>query len=679
MLSQRYYEKAIDDYFTYSWHDATGYDQYEENWVVGNTYKMVFDFIGQQFEYEVEIVPSDVESIEIVEIPKAVPDEWGGYYLNPDRILVKVIYKDGTTVQKTCEELGADCRCDLDCITDTLKVTYRGKSDVTNVEVATGDTYPIERLLIDESTLKSAYLIDGQYYFSPSDFYVDVYYKDGTTSREYIEKTGEPVWIEKDGYKMNLQTVWVDYDTWTDDSHPFSVSVDDGFVQSDVVEVNVIKDATCEKVELITPQTATYYKNDALFSDCMTGEFCPFDLRGMKVKVTMSNGDTYYLYGDNLYTNAYGSDFFSSLGSSEGVEFRILDKSEGYTSHISINVFGKTFPLFDIEAVDSNITDIEVLNYDDLKDNIAQNDATGLKFKVSYADGKTKEITLGKEENDWIGVSWNEKGDAGLTPVDEKGTSGIRYSWFKVNGEYASIIWNNRLLRFEDTIVFLDTGKTMNVNSKAAEVSVSSASINNDIIDQLTLEERYKVEQQGLDIQAEMLIEPTEASKDILKLAAKDDVTIDAAYSIDIDYVLDGETTQITELGDGKILITVKLPDDMLGKDKYVVYREHTNADGSVSIEEIEATLSDDGKYISFESSKFSTFALGYAEDKTPGGGNNGSNNNAKPNGGNGVAGNIGEKIANTLDNTPIAATMMLVCSSGLCLFAVAKKRKELE
>lgn len=691
LLSQRYYEKAIDDYFTYSWHDAAGYDQYENNWVAGNTYKMVFDFIGQQFEYEVEIVPSDVESIEIVETPKAVPEEWGGYNLNPDRILVKVIYKDGTTVKKTCEELGADCCCDLDCITDTLKVTYRGKSDITNVEVATGDTYPIERLVIDESTLKSAYLIDGQYYFSPSDFYVDVYYKDGTTSREYIEKS-EPVWLEKDGYKMNLSPIWIDYSTWSDNSHPFSVEVDGGFIQSDEVEINVVDDVTCEKVELITPQTFTYYKNDALFSDCMTGEFFPFDLRGMKAKATMSNGDVYYLLGDNLYTNAYdGSDSFSSLGSSNGVEFRIVDKADGYTSHISINVFGKTYPLYDIKAIDSNIINIEVLNYDELKDNIAQNDATGLKFKVSYADGKAKEIILGKEEQDWIGISWNEMGDGGITPVDEKGTSGIRYSWYKVNGEYASIIWNNRLLRFEDTIVFLDTGKTMKVNSNASEVSVSSASINNDIIDQLTLEERYKVEQQGMDINAEMSIEKTDASKDILKLAAGDDVTINSAYEIDIAYKLDGNTTQITELGDGKILITIKLPDDMLGKDKYVVYREHKNADGTVSVEEIEATLSDDGKYISFESSKFSTFALGYAEDKTPGGGNNGGKLTPgnKPNGGNGNGGNgsgnvapnggnIGEKIANTLDNSPIGGTIALMMSSGLCAYAVIKKRREI-
>ena len=81
-----------------------------------------------------------------------------------------------------------------------------------------------------------------------------------------------------------------------------------------------------------------------------------------------------------------------------------------------------------------------------------------------------------------------------------------------------------------------------------------------------------------------------------------------------------------------------------------------------------------DGKYVTFESSKFSTFALGYKDKKDVPPGGNGGTNNEKP-----TLPEAVEKIANTLDNTPIAATMMLVCSSGLCLFAVARKRKEIE
>ena len=277
-------------------------------------------------------------------------------------------------------------------------------------------------------------------------------------------------------------------------------------------------------------------------------------------------------------------------------------------------------------------------------------------------------------------VSAIGKGDGLIDPVDNYAISGIRYNWYKVGNEFASIIWNNNLLRYKDTILFLDTGKVMNVNSDVTEVEVKDFNINNNIINQLTTEERYKVEQQGMDINTEMSIEKTDASKDILKLATGDDVTINSAYEIDIAYKLDGNTTQITELGDGKILITIKLPDDMLGKDKYVVYREHKNADGTVSVEEIEATLSDDGKYISFESSKFSTFALGYAEDKTPGGGNNGGKLTPgnKPNGGNGNSGNMSEKIANTLDNSPIGGTIALMMSSGLCAYAVIKRKREI-
>lgn len=90
------------------------------------------------------------------------------------------------------------------------------------------------------------------------------------------------------------------------------------------------------------------------------------------------------------------------------------------------------------------------------------------------------------------------------------------------------------------------------------------------------------------------------------------------AQYFNIEVTVKADDTKITKLSEltGAIQLIVTLPEDLQkvedGYDRtYYIIREHGG-----KVETLEATLSEDGTYLTFESDKFSTFALAYLDKK---------------------------------------------------------------
>lgn len=200
-----------------------------------------------------------------------------------------------------------------------------------------------------------------------------------------------------------------------------------------------------------------------------------------------------------------------------------------------------------------------------------------------------------------------------------------------------------------------------------------------DIIDKyLTEEEReqYNLGEATLhvyltkDTISKDLISP-DIYKKLEALAEKDGAKIGIIYDINLFYELGAKTpVQITDLGNNKLLISIDIPKELQGKKNYYIYTEH---EGFVS--KIKATLSSDGTKITFETSKFSLYTLGYTEKTiTPPPGAEDTNKNiptTKP---------INEKVAKTFDeNSALAISVLLLSSiAGATLTnTTVRKRKK--
>jgi len=145
-------------------------------------------------------------------------------------------------------------------------------------------------------------------------------------------------------------------------------------------------------------------------------------------------------------------------------------------------------------------------------------------------------------------------------------------------------------------------------SSIAADETISALIGNEDISVEINIE---AIDEEDMD--EDLVAEITKA----LEKKAKD-ATIVGYFDINID-VLDASGQPLgtlTELTD-KIKLTIALPEELQEvKEGYTrtfyVIREHDD-----EIEVIEATLSDDGKFVTFETDKFSTYALSYADSET--------------------------------------------------------------
>ncbi len=108
-----------------------------------------------------------------------------------------------------------------------------------------------------------------------------------------------------------------------------------------------------------------------------------------------------------------------------------------------------------------------------------------------------------------------------------------------------------------------------------------------------------------------------EEIKDIEKEAGKATVAtyFDIAVLIKDNGDEIGSLTKLTK----EIELVVLLPEDLKNEDKkvtrkYYVIRRHVNEDGTVEVEKLDATLSKDGKSLTFKTDKFSTYALAYED-----------------------------------------------------------------
>ena len=390
-----YYEKSIDDYFTFSVFEEEGDEQTSDNpWLAGETHKMTLFFAGQQCDFNVTIVENDVESIEIESLPTIYSNQPSIFSDNAP-IYIKVNYKNGESETLSLSDLSM-LGCSVSYTYDeefqptAIRIDYKGKSDTENLSFVSVDEFPVTKVAVESSDKLIAYYANGEYYFNPTDYYVDVWFKgelepqrvlvEGDKWNYPVEYKGETFFLQElisfPGYDSNNQTYIMGISGFA----PFD-GQNDANIEFVPANVNV-ENVTAESVELVKLPSRTYYKNDALFSDCMWDSFSPFDFRGMELKLNLSNGDSIMLYGDDTY-EFNRNDRFSTRGVSNGIEFNINPKADGYTSHLSVLVLGKEFDLCDIDAVDSDIVSMEVLNNDEMMDNIKKQNADGLKFKVT--------------------------------------------------------------------------------------------------------------------------------------------------------------------------------------------------------------------------------------------------------------------------------------------------------
>lgn len=211
-----------------------------------------------------------------------------------------------------------------------------------------------------------------------------------------------------------------------------------------------------------------------------------------------------------------------------------------------------------------------------------------------------------------------------------------------------------------------NSGTTVNenVDSKDAIVSAEVTEKTLDGIEETIISNFTDEEKETYDAGAEFDIDidltpvnAEEIDKDVLNkinAAIKSNEKIGAYINIDITYTLgDNAPVTVTDLGNNEIEITIELSKDLQGKDSYVVYREH---EGEVTA--ITPTLSSDGKYLTFKSSKFSTYAIAYTEKVTE---------------------KAEDVIADTADATVISAAVCVGAMSVAGVLVVGKKRRELE
>lgn len=659
-----------------------------DGWGVGTTHKVTLYFLGNSYTYNVTIRDDGVQSAELINKNLQRPK---GVYL--DKILadedVEITYKNGDTEVKKYSELEGISYVEPWGDPLVYILNYGGVSSEFTVE----DVETITKIELDSDSVGKAYWNGQRYEYTPSGLTATFFYDDGTS--EVVENIGWSSTLEHDGYIYNLNCATNGIPNPNNNTLEVyvGVSIYDTFeVVSNTVPVG-IEDSSIgvKNIKLLSAPTSKHYIGDTFFSSCIGEEkFKPYDFTGLEIEVEMDDGEKFVLYGDDI-TNFNGdSPTYLLSGNSSGHRWIIGFTNQTKTSaDLSVWVLGERVDnLCTIKREPSPYKSIEIVSCpsDSQLDNC---DATGLQFKVTTNDGKSEIITLGAPlpgdgkfgayvmtGGQSIDAPYVGGGDGGILFVPVDGVPGIRYNAYSIGGnQYVSIVWNNGILRFADQMVVINPDKYTTINGNV-EVDIDNDELSKAIIDSLPIDKRYAVEQQGAPIFNNIDADEVDATDKITVKANEDDTDIKSCYDINFSYLVQGNEYQLTELPNGKIAVTVPLDESLWGlsKDKIVIYREHQYADG-VKVEQItDFTISDDGKFITFESDKFSTFALGYKDKKDVPPGGNGGTNNEKP-----TLPETVEKIANTLDNTPIAATMMLVCSSGLCLFAVARKRKELE
>lgn len=153
---------------------------------------------------------------------------------------------------------------------------------------------------------------------------------------------------------------------------------------------------------------------------------------------------------------------------------------------------------------------------------------------------------------------------------------------------------------------------------------ISEEKAQNILLESLSQNEELKSQVEGLNTKIELDVEEI-TIEDELKSKIEDeanknskDIKVATYFNIDIlvkNADTNAEIGKITELTD-KITITILLPENLRGTEngytrEYYIVREHNG-----ETELIKAKVSEDGNYITFETDRFSTYALAYKDVK---------------------------------------------------------------
>lgn len=495
-----------------------------------------------------------------------------------------------------------------------------------------------------------------------------------------------------------------------------------GQITSEPIKIEKTDVCPIKNIITVSEPTHQYYRFDPVFSK-MVNTVSPTFNDGLKFKIEYQNGsvspvyDWYELVRDYVvrrpsndpdyewaighFNELYNQGFFCfdewTLDNYKmSLETELLDDGR---LQVYYNYYEK-FPAFVLDLKDSDVVNMEVSSIPSKGDldfyeetlwdgsNIKEcTNVDQIEIAIETEDGTKKTVNLGDYPTTTVDLAEAfQFGDgpaisSTLYIADEE----VSYQAFYIDGYHALITWDNYMFYYKGAIMPLypddmDVTVTGDAKDKVESSELDNKGIIDAVLSGLSDEEKFEMQKTAADLSADISIkDSTSKKRDVFTTVAGKDGYDIGGFCFDVDITAklgENSPTQITEISDNtKLQFRLPIPEEYQGLDSYVVYREHTNSDGSVVYDAItDVNVSEDGKFITFYSTKFSSFALGFKpEDETPGGGNGGTNNE-KP-----TLPEAVEKIANTLDNTPIAATMMLVCSSGLCLFAVAKKRKELE
>ena len=117
--------------------------------------------------------------------------------------------------------------------------------------------------------------------------------------------------------------------------------------------------------------------------------------------------------------------------------------------------------------------------------------------------------------------------------------------------------------------------------------------------------------------------------------------------------------TPVTETS-GKVAITITIPENLINTDAsitrtYKIIRVHEDANGQLITDVIEGVFNPDDNSFAFETDKFSTYALAYADNTVP----------------------SAPDSPQTGDNSMMALWIVLICVSGLSLVATIAYRKK--
>lgn len=237
----------------------------------------------------------------------------------------------------------------------------------------------------------------------------------------------------------------------------------------------------------------------------------------------------------------------------------------------------------------------------------------GLSFEVIYNDGTTRIYTSDEFEYDEnYGTFMVDNYQILMDPPE------INFENLVGSYEISIVYKNVRSDTFDVSIeesmpiegVSLESSEnvTASVSGDSKATSIDMAK------EQLDETQRLAVENGESTLETKISVkEATSQSDTIFTIAAEDAQEIGLSLDIDITYELDGqEIGKVSDTGDRMIAITIELPKELQGKDKYTVYRDHN---GEVEMLD-NPKVSLDGTKLTFYSSLFSSYGIAYDESE---------------------------------------------------------------